>query len=125
MIEFDKFLSTDNPIFTGGFGLAILAISAQSLRFGTNIFINLLKKHLIISLEVTSKDKSYPWILQWIVTQGRHTQHLSVETILKTTNNHNMNTIFNLIPGPGNHFIFYKNNILGYFYNFFFYFDFF
>lgn len=122
MIEIEKLLSTDNTIFSGGFGLALLAIGAQGIRLGSNILLNLARKHLIISLEITNKDKSYPWILQWITLQGTKTQHLSVETLLKSTNNHNTNTIFNLVPGPGNHFIFYRNHILGiFFFNFYLY----
>jgi hypothetical protein len=107
----EKLFSADNAVFQGGFGLAVLAVGAQTLRFGSNFATNLARKHLLISLEITSKDRAYPWVLQWITAQGTRTQHLSVETVLKSTTNHSSSTIFNLVPGY--HFIFYHNNFLG------------
>jgi mitochondrial chaperone BCS1 len=110
---FERLFSADNAVFQGGFGLAMLAVGAQTMRFGSNFAMNLARKHLLISLEITSKDRAYPWVLQWITTQGTRTQHLSVETVLRSTTNHSSSTIFNLVPGPGYHFIFYRNNFLG------------
>lgn len=112
-MELEKLFSADNAVFQGGFGLAMLALGAQALRFGSNFAMNLARKHLLMSLEITSKDRAYPWVLQWVTTQGTRTQHLSVETALKSINSHTSDTIFNLVPGPGYHFIFYRNHFLG------------
>jgi mitochondrial chaperone BCS1 len=113
MIEFEKLFSPDNAVFQGGFGLAMIALGAQAMRFGSSFAMNLARKHLLISLEVTSKDRAYPWVLQWVTAQGTRTQHLSVETALKSINSHTSDTIFNLVPGPGYHFIFFRNHFLG------------
>ena len=31
----------------------------------------LAQRHLLVTLEVTSKDKAYPWVLQWLTAQAR------------------------------------------------------
>ena len=111
--DIKKLISLDNPVFTGGFGLAVLAGGAQLLRFGSSAAINIAKKNLLVTLEVTSKDRSYPWVLHWLTARGSRTQHLSVETITKSTLSGGSNTRFGFVPGPGFHLIWYNNNLLG------------
>ena len=37
----------------------------------------LFRRHYMTTVEVTCKDKSYNWLLQWIATNGaKDTQHL-------------------------------------------------
>jgi chaperone BCS1 len=62
------------------------------------------RRNLLVTLEVTSKDRSYPWVLQWLSAQGKRTQHLSVETSLRPLQGQ-MATTFGFVPGPGQHFI--------------------
>jgi hypothetical protein len=37
---------------------------------------------LFMILQVTNKDVSFPWVLHWLTTQGRRSQHLSVNTAI-------------------------------------------
>lgn len=111
--KFDLFglLPADNPVFSGGFGLAVLAAGAQMLRSSSSLLMTMAKRHLLITLEVTSKDRAYPWVLQWLSHQKFRNQHLSVETAFKTRAN-GATTMFDLVPGPGNHFLTYRGKIL-------------
>jgi chaperone BCS1 len=115
---FGSILPADNPVFSGGFGLAILAAGATVLRTSVQTSLRMLKRNFLVTLEVTSKDRSYPWVLQWLSNQGggvfgrRTTQHLSVETTFKPVvgNAHNMS--FDLVPGPGQHFLNYHGRLM-------------
>ena len=44
-----------NPIFSGGFGLALLATGAQALRLGSTMGMNYLKRYYLVTLEVIIK----------------------------------------------------------------------
>ena len=46
----------------------------------------LFRRHYMTTVEVTCKDKSYPWVLEWLATRGAHkTQHMSVDTTFAET----------------------------------------
>ena len=70
----------DNQFFGAGFGLvgvgAFLAIARKGSQYALTAF----QRYGLTTLEITSRDKSYQWLLQWINAQGQRTQHLSVET---------------------------------------------
>jgi chaperone BCS1 len=75
----------------------------------------MLKRHFLITLEVTSKDRAYPWVLKWLAAQGKRTQHLSVETSLAPTRvfgSTNKRSVFSLIPGPGQHFLLFQGKFI-------------
>ncbi len=103
-------LPVDNAVFNGGFGLAVLATGAQLMRSGAGAGAMLLKRQFLVTLEVTSKDKSYPWVLAWLARQGKRTQHLSVETSI-TASARGASTVFGFVPGPGQHFLAYKGQV--------------
>ena len=93
-----------NPYFSAGFGLmglgAGLAIARQGLIKGTSI----MKKQLLVTLEIPSRDKSYLWFLHWMARQqARRAHHLAVETQYKLHDNGSATTNFSLVPGPGRH----------------------
>ena len=113
-MDFSELLGagSNNPVFSGGFGLAILAVGASALRSSARLSLDLLKRHFVISLEVTSKDKAYPWILQWISKQGSRTQHLSVDTVVRNIGHNTVQTSFDFVPGPGQHFIRYRGHFM-------------
>jgi chaperone BCS1 len=113
--EMKGLLPTDNPVFSGGFGLAVLGIGTQLLRKGSGIAMQMARKNLLVTLEVTSKDKSYPWVLQWLTMQGTRTQHLSVETTLQATagGGGGISTNFGFVPSPGFHLLRFRNKFLG------------
>ncbi|XP_022098046.1 mitochondrial chaperone BCS1-like [Acanthaster planci] len=99
----------DNPYFGAGFGLvtvgAFLALAKKGAQYGTIA----LRRHLLMTLEVPSKDKSYYWLLHWITVNARRAQHLSVETTFQQSESGKINTQFDFVPSPGNHYFRYKN----------------
>lgn len=111
-MDFSKIFPSDNPVFSGGFSLAVLAAGAQLLRMGSTSMLALLKKNCLVTLEVTSKDRAYPWVLQWLTSQGNRTQHLSVETMMKAAGPNRSALSFSFVPGPGQHFITYRGRFL-------------
>jgi chaperone BCS1 len=105
-------LPADNAVFQGGFGLAVVAAGASMARAGAGAATTMARRHLLVTLEVTSKDRSYPWVLQWLAGQGTRTQHLSVETSLRPARVGSMSSLFGFVPGPGQHFISYKGQFM-------------
>lgn len=110
--EFQKLFSPENAVFTGGFGLAVVALGAQLLRTGSTVGLRLLRQNLLVTMEVTSKDRSYPWVLRWLSSHNTRTRHLSVETSVASSSGRGSNVKFSLVPGPGQHFISYRGNII-------------
>ncbi|KAI9783524.1 MAG: hypothetical protein M1839_003694 [Geoglossum umbratile] len=55
-----------NPFFTAGFGLAglgaVLALAQRGVRQGAG----LLKRRLLVDLEISRNDESYQWFLHWM-----------------------------------------------------------
>ncbi|ORY92255.1 BCS1 N terminal-domain-containing protein [Syncephalastrum racemosum] len=97
---------TSNPYFSAGFGLIGVGAGLTLLRQGLNAGAGLVRRRLLVTLEIPSKDKSYLWFLQWMSQQApkRHMQHLAVETSYKQHDNGSISTTFGLVPGPGIHF---------------------
>lgn len=102
----------DNPYFGAGFGLlgvgSALALARKGAQFGMMAF----RRHCMITLEVTSRDKSYHWLLYWITQRARRAQHLSVDTSYHQHESGKINTTFNFIPSPGNHYVWYNSKWL-------------
>ena len=76
-------LPLENQVFSGGLGLAVLGLGLGVMRRGASTARMLARRHLLMTLEVTNKDVSYPWVLQWLNAHGRRTQHLSVSTAVE------------------------------------------
>ncbi|XP_065357050.1 mitochondrial chaperone BCS1 [Calliphora vicina] len=101
-------LST-NPYFGAGFGLFGIGAGAAILRKGLQGGLVLFRRHLMITLEVPCRDKSYQWLLQWITTRGaRETQHLSVETSFVQKETGKVQTKYDFIPSIGKHLMYYR-----------------
>jgi len=60
----------DNPYFGAGFGLFGLGAAAAVARKGAALGMILFRRHCMTTVEVTCKDKSFPWLLQWISEKG-------------------------------------------------------
>ncbi len=102
-------LPMDNQFFSGGIGLAALGVGLSAARKSVQTLKILARRHLLVTLEVTSKDASYPWVLQWLNAHGRRTQHLSVNTSLEKALDGSTSLKFDLVPGPGRHFVSYNS----------------
>lgn len=111
----------DNPVFAGGIGLAGLGAAAAIARRSIIQGAGLLKRRLLVDVEISKQDPSYPWILQWLVRPHpsppsliarslTRIHHLSMRTTRsKSSHNGPAHTKFLLEPGFGKHIIRHKN----------------
>ena len=107
----------DNPYFSAGFGLGILGTGLAALRGGAKTAAMLAQRHLLVTLEVTSKDKAYPWVLQWLTAQARRggataAQHMTVDTVSQRLANGQVETRFEFTPCPGRHVMWHDGRLL-------------
>jgi hypothetical protein len=58
-----------NPYFNAGFGLTLLAGGLAFAKRAAMVGMQQIRRASTVTLEVTSKDKSYPWVLSWINAQ--------------------------------------------------------
>lgn len=122
---------TSNPFFTAGFGLAGLGAAATFAQRGVRNGAALLKRRLLVDVEINNRDESYNWFLYWLKLheQNRLAQtatsasftssllqrltpsmrQLSIETETVKLPNGAINAHFALVAGPGRHFLRYRN----------------
>ncbi|KAF2872128.1 26S protease regulatory subunit 8 [Massariosphaeria phaeospora] len=62
---------TGNPFFTAGFGLAALATAARIGQKGLQHGTSLLRRRMLVDLEINHKDEAYPWLLYWMTAFHR------------------------------------------------------
>jgi chaperone BCS1 len=108
-----------NPLFAGGIGLAGLGAAAAALRKGSIRGAALLRRRLLVNLEISKNDESYQWMLAWLSLHRPQTglltsnltriHDLSMRTASKTAPNGSSQTTFLLQPGYGRHIIKFKN----------------
>ena len=101
---------SDNPYFGAGAGLFGVGAALTVARKGSQVGMILFRRHCMMTLEVTGRDKSYQWLLHWISARGTRTQHLSVETTFNQNETGKITTNFDFVPSTGAHFFFYKGN---------------
>ncbi|KIV80336.1 hypothetical protein PV11_07842 [Exophiala sideris] len=123
----------NNPLFTAGFGLAGLGALATFGQRGLRHGAALLRRRLLVDVEINVRDDSYPWFLYWMTlhergrmassaAQGKQgvfesvlqrltprMRHLAIETEKRELPNGAIHTNFVLIPGPGRHVLRYRN----------------
>ncbi|KAI0125590.1 mitochondrial chaperone BCS1 [Xylariales sp. AK1849] len=109
----------DNPVFAGGFGLASLGAVLAMARRGTITTVGMIRRRLLVNVEISKQDPAYPWILAWL-SQPREQMSflarrltrinkLSVSTVTSTTPNGPTRASFLLQPGYGRHIVKYKH----------------
>ncbi|KAK3942127.1 BCS1 N terminal-domain-containing protein [Diplogelasinospora grovesii] len=55
-----------NPVFAGGIGLAGLGAAAAFARRGVISGAALLKRQMLVNIEVSKRDPAYNWVLAWL-----------------------------------------------------------
>ncbi|KMP07674.1 chaperone BCS1 [Coccidioides immitis RMSCC 2394] len=122
---------SSNPFFTAGFGLAGLGAGLTLAQRGIRYGAALLRRRMLVDVEISIKDDSYPWFLHWMTLYQRSQlanvsqkagffesflrkitpgmRHLSIQTEKVELANGALQTHFSLIPGPGRHVLRYKN----------------
>ena len=109
----------DNPLFAGGVGLAGLgAAAALGRRFAIQ-GAGLIKRRLLVDLEISKQDPSYQWILGWlslprenpgfIASKLTRIHHLSMKTNTMQSAGRTSHAQFFLQPGYGRHVVRHKN----------------
>lgn len=122
-----------NPFFTAGFGLAALGAVARYGSLGLRRSSELLRRRMLVDLEITRHDESYNWILNWMtahyqnqlapigkrkdvgtleylmrrLSPGLH--HLQIKTATSKTASGSEKTAISLVPGHGRHIMRYGN----------------
>ena len=105
----------NNPLFAGGVGLASLGAAAALARRGVIRSASLIKRRLLVNLEISQQDESYNWVLAWLclrreapdrfTTAITRINHLSMKTVVKATKNSAFHASFQLQPGYGRHIV--------------------
>jgi chaperone BCS1 len=113
IIQFDALFN--NPLFAGGIGLAGLGAAAAIARQGAVRGASLIKRRLLVNLEIGKQDPSYKWVLAWlslprenpgyIASKIGRIHDLSMTTIAAEKPNGALHARFFLQPGYGRHII--------------------
>ncbi|KAH7039771.1 BCS1 N terminal-domain-containing protein [Microdochium trichocladiopsis] len=107
-----------NPVFAGGFGLASLGAVLAFARKGVVSAGGLLRRRMLVNVEISRQDPAYPWVLAWLSEPRQQTSFLakkltrinklSVTTTTSSTPNGPTHASFFLQPGYGRHIVHYK-----------------
>ena len=101
-----------NKLFSAGFGLGVLGAGTALLRKFSTVGLSVLRRKLLVSVELNSRDPSYTWFLNWMSSNIRHTQHLSVSTNFTRHDNGSVTTSFEFLPSTGRHIFKYKSSFM-------------
>jgi mitochondrial chaperone BCS1 len=96
-------------MFVAGFGLFGVGAAMAIMRTGASFGTQLAKKRFLATLEIPSRDYSYQWVMQWLISNSAKTsRHLGVETSYRKDSAGNAKTSFDYIPSPGRHWMQHK-----------------
>uniref|UniRef100_A0A8C9LHR8 Mitochondrial chaperone BCS1 n=1 Tax=Piliocolobus tephrosceles TaxID=591936 RepID=A0A8C9LHR8_9PRIM len=102
---------TKNEYFSAGVGIiSVGALVTVVNRFNSYLY-TAIKKNMFTSLEITINDRSYYWVMEYIVKKGIISRHLSLKTELKNDKNIK-NVVFSFIPSVGHHLLIYDNTFI-------------
>lgn len=109
----------DNPVFAGGFGLASLGAVLATLRKGSIAGAGMIRRRLLVNVEISKKDPAYPWVLAWLSQPREYNtflakkltriNKLAVATSTTSTPHGPTHASFFLQPGYGKHWIKHKH----------------
>jgi len=118
-LPFDLDVLFENPVFAGGAGLAGLGAVAAIARRSAIRGAGLIKRRLLVNLEVSKQDPAYNFILAWlalprppagrIVANLSRIHNLSIKTSLTTSPNGVLISNFKAQPGFGRVLVQHKN----------------
>ncbi|KAI9504145.1 BCS1 N terminal-domain-containing protein [Coemansia spiralis] len=112
MVDLSSFF-TENPYFSAGFGLIGVGAGLAVLRQGARRGADLMRRQLLVSMEIPSHDKSYQWVLGWLSRRGAVLpRHLAVQTSYKQHDNGSVSTNFTMVPGQGKHIFLYNGSFI-------------
>ncbi|KXX78748.1 Mitochondrial chaperone BCS1 [Madurella mycetomatis] len=110
----------NNPVFAGGIGLAGLGACAAFGRRALIATAGLLRRQLLVNIEISKRDPSYNWVLAWLAQpRDNHgllaqrvtrLRNLSVNTTTRSLNPRTgeegrMHADFRVQPGFGRHIV--------------------
>lgn len=96
-----------NQYFSAGFGLVGVGTALTLLQRTSRAGILAVKNKLSATLEITSTDPAYPWVLSWLTRKGIKTRQLSVQTLQRVGHDGICASQFVLVPSTGRHWFFY------------------
>ena len=93
-----------------------VGVGLTALRQGVNLGSIALRRRLLVSLEIHNRDRAYEWFLMWMAhqTAASSTQrwirshNLSVVTAFQKQKNGTSSVAFDLVAGPGTHWLKYR-----------------
>ena len=105
-----------SPYFNAGFGLMVMGVGLTFLRQAAVLGSTALRRRMLVTLEISNRDRAYEWILAWMTHKGAHnskppqmrSHQLSVETSFQQHKNGSPSALFNLVAGPGVHWLKYR-----------------
>ncbi|KAJ7271993.1 mitochondrial chaperone BCS1 [Mycena haematopus] len=111
----------DNPYFQAGFGLLGVGAAMGIARTGSIWGASMLRRRMLVSLEIDNRDRAYEWFLAWMAHRANNaassasrsvpwirSHELSVETMIERRSNGSSSVFFQLVAGPGTHWFKYK-----------------
>lgn len=70
-----------NPFFSAGAGLYFLTFAGAAARSFSVMLQSLMRRRFVVSMEVTSQDESYAWMVRWLAQNPAfHVQQMTVTT---------------------------------------------
>lgn len=102
-----------NPLFTAGFGLGAMGAAMGLLSRSAALAEVALRRQLLMTLEIPSKDYAYQWVMQWMVANRIHgSRHLGVETTYIKDAAGRQTADFDFIPSPGRHWVRWRGSFI-------------
>ncbi|KAJ3203127.1 hypothetical protein HDU82_006822 [Entophlyctis luteolus] len=77
----EAFLAS-NPYFSAGFGLIGVGAGLSLLRTGSIHAVDLIRRRMLVSVEISSKDPAYSWFLAWVASTAAAAQEQRSSSLL-------------------------------------------